>query len=480
MLNQSFTTDNFNNIYDIANRKNSIVEYLGEEYKEILAQIKSLQNDISQIKRKKFTDRTDDENQTLVENKQKIDLLIANKKEIQLKELDKISKKINNKNFKFDLQAKDNDIFVIQDTSEAFFAIKQLQYNVRKTFKVKQSSRHLILSQIKLLLNDSSPKYVIRTDITKFFESVPQDKLLNKINENTLLSAQSKRFIEQILEDYNNKKDKTRIDPKRGIPRGVGVSSYLSELYMKDIDNQIKNMEDVVYYARYVDDIFIIISPNLPKKNIDSYYLKIKEIVGRECLILHEDGDKHNLIDLSSKVYRSTHYNFTYLGYKIHTEQYLNEYNITILKTSFGLSEDKKHKIERRVLKSIDYFNNKSKYDLKLARKNLLLCLHFLTTNTKLNGAKNKIKTGIYYSNDLLDSCFKKDINTLDNKLKGNWLSKIQPFTGLFANSVKKREYTDCCKKNIIARCSFSKGFNEKTYHTFSNDELRTIKSILQ
>jgi hypothetical protein len=36
MLNQAFTADNFENIYDIENRKSSITEYLGTEYKDIL------------------------------------------------------------------------------------------------------------------------------------------------------------------------------------------------------------------------------------------------------------------------------------------------------------------------------------------------------------------------------------------------------------------------------------------------------------
>jgi hypothetical protein len=240
MLNQSFTSDNFEKIYDIENRKSSIIAYLGEEYKEVLTKIKFLQNEVTQIKRKKLVDRSDKENQELIEKKQNIEKLIAEKKEIQLKEFEKISKNVNNKNFIFDLQTKNDNIFVIQNTRDAFFAIKQLQYNVRKTFKVKQSSRHLILSQIKLLLNDSSPKYVIRTDVSKFFESILQDKLFDKINQNTLLSVQSKKFIRQILDDYNAKKDTTNINVDKGVPRGVGISSYLSELYMKDIDNQIK------------------------------------------------------------------------------------------------------------------------------------------------------------------------------------------------------------------------------------------------
>ena len=475
MLNQSFTADNFENIYDIENRKNSIIEYLGEEYKEILVQIKLLQNEIEQIKRKKLKDRTEEENQALVDNKQKQEELSVQKKEIRHNELEIISKEVNSKSFKFELQSKNDDIFVIQNTRAAFFAIKQLQYNIRKTFKVKQSSRHLILSQIKLLLNDSSPKYIIRTDVSKFFESIPQDKLLKKINDNTLLSTQSKKFIQKILEDYNNKKDTGTIEVNKGVPRGVGISSYLSELYMKDIDNQIRNMQNVVYYARYVDDIFIIISPNLPIQEVSNYFDKIKSILQLEDLSIHTSGDKCNSIDLSEKVSKNTHFYLTYLGYKIHIEKTNNT-----IQTTFGLSQKKKDKVENRVLKSINYFNSKSKFDIKKARKDFQLCLRFLTTNTKLNGAKSRVKAGVFYSNDLLDKCFEKDINTLDNKLKGKWLPKIAPYDKLFASEQDKQQYINDLQNCIVAKYSFLKGFVDKTFHVFSKDELKTIKRILQ
>jgi len=468
MLNQSFKSNNFENIYDIENRKNSIVDYLGTEYKEILSQIKSLQNDISQIKRKKSKDMTDKEKQILMDNKQK--------KEIQNTELEKISKNINCKSFKFDLQEQDDNIFIIQDTKEAFFAIKQLQYNIRKTFKVKQSSRHLILSQIKLLLNDNTPKYVIRTDISKFFESIPQDKLFRKISNNTLLSSQSKKFIRQILDDYNNKKDTSKIETKKGVPRGIGISAYLSELYMKNFDNQIRNMQDVVYYARYVDDIFIIISPSLPPKSINEYFNKIDNLIQLDDLTIHTSGDKCNLVDLSEKVIKDTHNSLTYLGYNIRIEQKAN--NTT--KTTFGLSQNKKIKMEEKVLKCIEYFNNKSKYDIKTARKEILLCLRFLCTNTKLNGAKSRVKVGIFYSNNLLDREYEKDINELDNKLKYNWLHNISPYENLFENQQAKQQYTDNLKTCIIARFGFLKGFTNKTYHTFSPNDLKTIKKILK
>jgi hypothetical protein len=73
MLNQSFTADNFETIYDIENRKNNIKAYLGEKYSGILVQIKELQNEITQIKRKKLNDRTNEENENLIEYKRIIE-----------------------------------------------------------------------------------------------------------------------------------------------------------------------------------------------------------------------------------------------------------------------------------------------------------------------------------------------------------------------------------------------------------------------
>ncbi|MDR0602951.1 MAG: RNA-directed DNA polymerase [Bacteroidales bacterium] len=469
MLDQSFTADNFKNIYDIENRKSSIKDYLGNEYNDILARIESLQNEVSQIKRKKMADRTDDEKQKLIDNKQKKEELTAKKKEIQQNELEKIAKVINNKNFKFDLQVND-DIFTIQKTEEAFFAIKQLQYNIRKTFKVKQSSRHLILSQIKLLLNDSSPKYVIRTDITKFFESIPQDRLFKKINNNTLLSIQSKKFIQQILDDYNNKKDTIKFESDKGVPRGIGISSYLSELYMKDIDNQICNLQDVIYYARYVDDIFIIISPSLPKEEINNYFGKVQKIIENDELTLHMEGDKCDLLDLFVPNVDETI--ITYLGYAIHIKRQGNKTT-----AQFGLSDSKKEKFQKRITKCIEHFNNTNKYGIKQAKRNLLLSLRFLCSNTKLNQAKSRVKIGIFYSNDLLDKDYFAEIYEIDDYLN---TQQISLYDKLFSDVAVKQSSEYRIKNLIISNVNFKKGFTEKTHCTFSKDDLKTIKRILE
>jgi hypothetical protein len=82
----------------------------------------------------------------------------------------------------------DKPVYKIEKKPEYFFALKQIQYNFRKLYKVKQANRFAIVSQIKGLLDDNFPKYVIRTDIQEFYESIPHDILLQKLNEENLLT----------------------------------------------------------------------------------------------------------------------------------------------------------------------------------------------------------------------------------------------------------------------------------------------------
>jgi hypothetical protein len=470
MLNQAFSADNFERIFDIENRKANVdLDYLSENYKDILIQIKKMRTEIKKISQKRKCNRTQEETDNLKELNNSLENSISQKKEIRHKDLENISREVNKSDWKFTLTAKD-DLFVMSTNSANFFVIKQLQYNIRKTFGVKQSARHTILSQIKLLLNDSSPKYVIRTDVTKFFESIPQDKLFKKIENNTLLSIQSKKFIRQILEEYNNTKDTCKIELNKGVPRGVGISSYLSELYMKDIDNTVRKMPDVIYYARYVDDIFIVISPNIPKKDINTYFDEIEKIVEKEELSLKlTNDDKCNLLDLTTD---KTDNGITYLGYNFDIERDKKKENVT-----FGLSTNKKENTQSRIKKSIEHFNKTSKYNIQKARKELLLCLRFLCTNTKLSGTKSRVKTGVYYSNDLLDN--KNDIPDL-NAFLAIECNFISPYKKLFSTNDMEKEYIKSLSKHIRKNMNFSIGFNSKTFRSFSYNEMKTIKRILQ
>lgn len=282
MLDQSFSLKSFREIFDIENRKGNNIE-------------KRFKNDFS-ISLAKTFDLKRINKQIREENNFKKKELYTQRKAIKKErneiidqKLEEISNQINQHRIKI-LKGKDygGQSYKLEDNVCNFFISKKIQENIRDTYKVRQSSRYAILSQLINLLEDNCPKYVIRTDIKNFYESIPQKILLEKVNNDYLLSIKTKKFINQIFESYNELTGKTDTNTAKGVPRGIGISAYLSELFMRNVDNQIQELDDLIYYARYVDDIIAIFVPQ--SKKVDDSYLKkylirIKEIVEKEKAI---------------------------------------------------------------------------------------------------------------------------------------------------------------------------------------------------
>lgn len=296
------------------------------------------------------------------------------------------------------------------------------------------------MSQLINLLEDNCPKYVIRTDIKNFYESIPQKTLLEKINNDYLLSIKTKKFINQILESYNGLTGQTDADTAIGVPRGIGISAYLSELFMRNVDNQIQELDDIIYYARYVDDIIAIFVPQ--SKKLDDSYLKkylirIKEIVEKEKLFINEEKTKeYNLLDsLSSNNLKNNSIN--YLGYEIGSA----EKQLVI-----ELSERKIKKYFDRIKLSFKSFSKKKHHNRKREFKLLSARIKYLTSNTKLRNNKDKVFVGIYYSNPFLNS--DKLLKKLQDELDEN---------------INQTELTDKQKQKIKAY-SFIDGFKKRTF----------------
>lgn len=240
MLDQSFSAENFRKILDIENRKGIYLEG------EFLPDVDRLNNDLKDVnKALRFLKRRGLSKEAFVEKKseltQKKEELKEKKHSKLIGHLHRVSDKVTSPPFKLSLE-RDDDILdkAVYKTArslETILTLKQLQYNFRKLYKVKQSNRYHIVSQLKCVLNDGFPKIIVKTDISSFYESIPQDKLMEKINNENLLTYLSRRFIQQILTEY-----KVLSGEDSGIPRGIGISPYLSELYMRDVDSKIRKL----------------------------------------------------------------------------------------------------------------------------------------------------------------------------------------------------------------------------------------------
>ena len=300
----SYNYDSLNDAFNAVNRKGKMQKrYLSSEYLVAAQEYREMRKKLNEILRKKKTERTEEETSQIDHLKQLMKDNAQNQKDLLQMHLSEVSSKILSSSFRFTLtpDASKNPqkpVYSIGDTPEEFFAMQALCRNVKKLFKISMSSRDEILSQLKMLLKeDKSRYYIIRTDVRNCFESIPHDKLFEYLEGNNLLDVKSKSLLRGLIrKEFEGKNLRPVIaTPQTGIPRGCAISSLLSEFYLSKIDEKIRyKLPGIVFMARYVDDIIIVIHPDLDDKHhksIDWYIKRLEKIYRKKGLKIHTPTD---------------------------------------------------------------------------------------------------------------------------------------------------------------------------------------------
>lgn len=108
---------------------------------------------------------------------------------------------------------------------------------------------HNLLKKLKsdLRHNISETQYCLKIDITKFYPSIDNnilvDKLYRKFKDNRLLS-----LLKTIIFSMGNK----------GQPIGSLLSQYLANFYLSSFDHYCKEVLKLKFYYRYMDDIVVL------------------------------------------------------------------------------------------------------------------------------------------------------------------------------------------------------------------------------
>ena len=106
-------------------------------------------------------------------------------------------------------------------------------------------------------------KYCLKMDIRKFFDSIPHEILIAKLER----VIRDERFMELLREIISV----TEV----GLPLGFYTSQWLANWYLQDLDHFIKEDLDAPHYMRYMDDM-VIFGPSKKKlhrmrEEIDAY-----------------------------------------------------------------------------------------------------------------------------------------------------------------------------------------------------------------
>ena len=303
----AYNYDSLNDAFNAVNRKGKMQKrYLSPEYLATAQEYRKMRKELNEILRKKKAERTEEEASRVDHLKQSMKENAQQQKALLQEHLNKVSSSILSSSFRFTLTSdasKDSQkpVYSIGATAEEFFAMQVLCRNVKKLFKISMSSRDEILSQLKMLLReDKSRYYIIRTDVCHCFESIPHDKLFEYLEGNNLLDVKSKSLLRGLnrkeFEDKNQRLLVTTSDT--GIPRGCAISSLLSEFYLSKIDEVIKlKLPGIVFMARYVDDMIIVVHPELDDEHqwtLDDYVKALTDEYLKYGLKIHTPTDGTN------------------------------------------------------------------------------------------------------------------------------------------------------------------------------------------
>lgn len=140
-----------------------------------------------------------------------------------------------------------------------------------KYFQKYQEWRDKGIRAAKNQINEGNDILLMSLDIKNFFHSTHIDfnelkKDLNSVEKNSLTDIIERICIEhtKILNPINRKNDFPLL------PIGLVSSGVIANWLLSDFDKAIKDKTAPVYYGRYVDDIFIVISNVKPPKEIES------------------------------------------------------------------------------------------------------------------------------------------------------------------------------------------------------------------
>lgn len=367
--------------------------------------------------------------------------------------LDKSYEEIANDTFEFSLKQV-SEYYLTNDLPNKLI-LRKLNDNIKRIYKDEQANRRIIISQVKTLLSETCPFWVIKTDIKSFYESIDRARLISKFSDDSILSYQSMYLMKKVFEN-------PILTGKSGVPRGMNISATMSELYMRKFDRWIRSFDSVYYYARFVDDI-IVFSNSLKDSlnliaNLNSQLCELAEglTINKKKTELFDGKTLENLdIEKGTKLTKKN--KLDYLGYSFSVENGRSKSRRLIV----SIAAKKVTKIKTRIIKAFLDFSKNKNFGLLEKR------IKFLTGNYSIRKSEdgNSLRAGIYYN--YLQVTDYSVFNELNLLIKKSIFSKSPNFGGKIGLSLTQ--------KNRLSKYCFLAGFKKKVYFEFSYPEMQEI-----
>jgi RNA-directed DNA polymerase len=144
--------------------------------------------------------------------------------------------------------------------------------------------------QIRQVLEEEKPEYIIRADIKSFYKSIPHHKLIQDIKkyyDDPKVQSMLQEVITNPIETPRGYKNAVT-----GVALRGPLSQFFSAIYLKPLDDAFLNSD--VKYSRYQDDIIILCKT---KRQLNRCRRKMMDILAERHLKLSRKKSRIGLIN---------------------------------------------------------------------------------------------------------------------------------------------------------------------------------------
>lgn len=317
--------------------------------------------------------------------------------------------------------------------------IRKLNQNIMRAYRLKVVNRGKMVNQLKQLLQCEMPLQVLRKDIHHFFESTPPSEVMEFLKSEGHVTRQTQLLIEQLL-------SQTTGMGASGLPRGLSISSGLTEFYMRKFDYEFIRHEGLLLYCRFVDDMLFVCTENV---NVQDIQEKVDAAFKR--LGYEENTKKKQTITISELKTGKT---FDFLGYKFGWSK----------KAFVNIADVKVKKIKTRMVIAFKQFlKDKDEY-LIVMRMKYLTCVSSIESPALKDIRIGTPSNYIAVNDD-------KSLKELDTFYRG----LVACRKGRFGTELQTLFHSNPTSEKKLKAINFTNSFSNRRRVSFSASELNKI-----
>ncbi|WDF73612.1 antiviral reverse transcriptase Drt3a [Novosphingobium sp. KACC 22771] len=335
--------------------------------------------------------------------------------------------------------------------------LRHVSKNIRRLTGVKQENRQFIIECIRTMLREGTSYRVYKFDIKSFYESANIDQILERLRNDEGFSGQSAVALDTFFTF-------AKAAGVSGLPRGIGLSAILAEYLLRPFDQHIAEMSHVWFYARFVDDIFIVTSG----REDGGTFVRHATASLPDGLLFNRKSEIYDFEKFSKNQTGLAHA-IDFLGYRFNVSRPLRSSEKGVMRTvTLDIAPAKVRKLKTRIVKSLLRFSTDANYDDLRARFRLITGnFNFVDRATNIRRV-----SGIYFNYPLVDLESSTAIPDLDKFLRNMVMS---PHPGN-----KLRPVLATALRRELARLTFRDGHAKKRFYSFRPERLVELTSVWQ